>query len=308
LDALALIEWTFPGIDPALVTIPSFSVGDMTLGPFPVRWYALAYIIGIVVGWRYMLMLARRPALWSATNATSPLKTDAVDDFLFWATIGVLIGGRVGYVLFYLLPYAPEQVMSDPLTIFRLWEGGMSFHGGLIGVILALVLVARSHKVPLLSIGDAVACAAPIGLMLGRLANFINAELYGRVSDAPWAMKFPSYDWTSREWVYSGLEQARHPSQLYEAALEGAVLFIVLAVAVWVFKSLRRPGLTSGIFLIGYAAARTFVETFREPDAHIGFLDNVLPGLTMGMLLSAPMIVGGLALVLIGANRRPSAG
>jgi phosphatidylglycerol:prolipoprotein diacylglycerol transferase len=306
MQAALAAEWQFPGFDPALVTIPALTLGDFTIGPFPIRWYALSYIVGIVLAWQYMLMLSRRPRLWRADGtATSPLTPLAVDDFLFWATLGVLLGGRVGYVLFYMLPFEPDRLTSDPLTILRVWEGGMSFHGGLIGVILALIYVARLHKVPVLAIGDAVAAAAPLGLLLGRLANFINAELYGRQTDVAWAMKFPIYDWVNRAWVMPVDAVPRHPSQLYQAGMEGLALFFLLALAVWGLLSLRRPGLTAGLFLIGYGLARIIGEQFREPDVGIGFLEGIAPWMTMGILLSLPMLIAGLALVALSA-RKPS--
>ncbi|MEM6626175.1 MAG: prolipoprotein diacylglyceryl transferase [Pseudomonadota bacterium] len=292
------VEIPFPQIDPAVFTIPALSLGDLQLGPFPLRWYALAYIAGLLIGWRYANMMASRDRLWGPGG--SPLSKDDIDDFAFYAMIGVLLGGRFGYILFYQLPFEPERLTSDPLFILRMWEGGMSFHGGLIGVAIAMVLTARIRNIPLLSLADVAAVATPIGLALGRLANFINGELYGRPTDAPWAMRFPTYN--GSEWVFTGRELPVHPSQLYESALEGVVLFVVLAVAVWRFDVLKRPGLATGIFLVGYAAARTFVESFRQPDAHIGFL----PGdLTMGMLLSAPMILGG-AWLILRAQRRQS--
>ena len=294
----------FPEIDPAIFTIPGFSLGSMELGPFPLRWYALAYIVGLLLGWRYANHLVQRKSLWPQTG--SAMTKDDIDDFAFWAMVGVMAGGRFGYILFYQLPFDPGRLLEDPLFIFKTWEGGMSFHGGLIGVALAMFFVARARKIPLLSLADVAAAATPIGLFLGRIANFINAELYGRPTDAPWAMVFPER--YGDEWVYAlpdgrsvGSIVAVHPSQLYEAALEGLVLFIILAVAVWTFKALKRPGLVTGLFLLGYGLARTFVENFREPDAHIGFL----PGgfITMGMLLSAPMFIGGAWLILRSRNK-----
>ena len=291
----------FPEIDPAIFTIPGFSLGDLTLGPFPLRWYALSYIAGLLLGWRYANYIAARKTLWPA-NTGSPISKDDIDDFAFWAMVGVLIGGRLGYILFYQIPFDPGRLAEDPTFIFKMWEGGMSFHGGLLGVAGALIYTAKSRGIPLLSLADVTAAATPIGLMLGRIANFINAELYGRPTDVAWAMQFPVRDHVNNRWVYEdGLGNALgskvpvHPSQLYESALEGFVLFIVLAFAVWKGKSLTRPGLTTGLFLIGYGLARTFVENFREPDAHIGFL----PGgfITMGMLLSAPMFIGGAWLI-----------
>jgi phosphatidylglycerol---prolipoprotein diacylglyceryl transferase len=289
------MEIPFPRIDPAAFTIPlpEMALGPLQLGPFPIRWYALAYILGLLIGWWYAVRLASRPKLWGETDK-SPVSRADIDDFAFWAMIGILLGGRIGYILFYTLPYEPEKLGQDPMFVFKMWEGGMSFHGGLIGAGLAVLYTAYARKIPVLRLGDLACAAAPIGLFLGRIANFINGELYGRETDVPWAMRFPYYDWNTREWVYTGNEPLVHPSQLYEAALEGALLFAVLAVAVWKFKTLKNPGLTAGIFLIGYALARSFVENFREPDS---FVQGLPEWLTMGMLLSLPMIAIGAWLI-----------
>ena len=252
----------YPAIDPVLFAV----------GPIAIRWYSLAYIFGLIAGWRYLRVLVRgRPAV---------MKEFDVDDFLVWATIGVVLGGRLGYVLFYKFGF----YMDNPLAILQVWRGGMSFHGGLLGVAVAGYLFARRRAIPFLSFADAVACVAPIGLFLGRLANFINGELYGRPSDVPWAMVFPG-----------GGPAPRHPSQLYEAALEGIVLFAVLNV-LWRVQAVgARPGFLFGALLAGYALARAAVELFRQPDAHIGFL---AAGTTMGQWLSAPMLAVGLYLML----------
>lgn len=251
----------FPSIDPVLIQI----------GPFAIRWYALAYIVGLVVGWRYVRRLVQRPG-WQLT----PLE---IDDLLLYVTLGVVLGGRLGYVLF----YRPGYYLGDPLEALAVWHGGMSFHGGVIGVIVAMWLFGRLRHRSFLEIGDAVVCALPIGLFLGRIANFINGELFGRATDVPWAMVFPR-----------GGPAPRHPSQLYEAGLEGILLFAVLAAFAWRPRDPATAGRLGGIFLIGYALARIFVELFREPDAHLGFL---WAGLTMGQLLSLPMLAVGLALV-----------
>ncbi len=226
----------FPELSPALLTIPGFSVGDMALGPFSIRWYALAYIGGLVLGWRYAVELVKRPRLFSGKPTAT---VEQVDDAIFWVTLGVILGGRIGYVLFYQLPFQTETVLSDPLTIFKVWEGGMSFHGGLIGVALAMIWMAYSRGIPLLRLCDIAAAVTPIGLMLGRLANFINAELFGRHTDWRFGMVFPegygpggspeAYDWVRGEWIYTGAEMPRHASQLYQATLEGGVLLIGLA-------------------------------------------------------------------------------
>lgn len=257
----------FPMIDPVLVEI----------GPLAIRWYALAYIVGLLLGWRYMrAFVAKPPKAMSAQD---------VDDFFVWATLGVILGGRIGYVLFYNF----NVYSHDPLAIFRVWEGGMAFHGGLAGVIIALWLFARSRGLNFIAIGDAIAGAAPIGLFLGRLANFVNAELYGRVTDVPWAFVFPR-----------GGPLPRHPSQLYEAALEGVVLFIVLWLMSRSDAIRARTGTLSGVFLIGYALSRVIVETVREPDVQVGYL---MGGMTMGQLLSLPLLLLGVYLVV----RRPRA-
>ncbi len=251
----------FPAIDPTLVEI----------GPFAIRWYALAYIAGILLGWRYALRLC--------ASSPAPIDRRMLDDFMLWATLGIVLGGRLGYVLFYKIGY----FLYNPVEIVYVWQGGMSFHGGMLGVIVATILFARQRKIPVLALGDIIACVAPIGLFFGRLANFINGELYGRPSDVAWAMLFPRDP-----------ETPRHPSQLYEAALEGIVLFAILWF-VWTRTPLKkRPGATIGVFLMGYGAARITVELFREPDAHLGF---IMAGITMGQILSLPMILAGLFLL-----------
>ncbi len=251
----------FPAIDPVLITI----------GPFAIRWYALAYIGGLLIAWRYCRWLAVRPP--------QSVSADAFDDFLLWATLGILLGGRLGYVLF----YKPGFYLANPQEILFIWQGGMSFHGGLLGMIAAEVMFARRRGLPVLALADIVAAAAPIGLFLGRIANFINGELFGRPSEVPWAMVFPR-----------GGPQPRHPSQLYEAAIEGLVLLLVLHLMVRA-RALERRGTLAGAFLIGYAVARMLAEVFREPDAHLGFL---LGGTTMGQWLSLPLLLAGLALVV----------
>ncbi|WP_455373078.1 prolipoprotein diacylglyceryl transferase [Limibacillus halophilus] len=257
-----LFAFVFPQIDPVAVQ----------LGPFAIRWYALAYIVGLVLGWRLCRRLTKKTPAGSLTP-------EVFDDFVVWATLGVLLGGRLGYVLFYNLGYFAQ----NPLEILQVWQGGMAFHGGLLGVIAALFLFSWKRKVPLFALSDLVAAAAPIGLFFGRIANFVNGELYGRVTDAPWGMVFPG-----------GGDLPRHPSQLYEAGLEGILLFAILQLAIW-RGALARPGVVGGLFLAGYGASRAIVELFREPDAHIGFLEG---GLTMGQLLSLPMVVAGLGLAL----------
>ena len=251
----------FPAIDPILIEI----------GPFAIRWYALAYVLGLILGWRYMLRLARR-----IPGTITDLQ---VDDFLLWATLGVILGGRTGYVLF----YNPVYFFNHPLQIFAVWQGGMSFHGGLIGVITALILFCRLRGLSILRVGDLLVCAVPIGLLLGRIANFINGELFGRPSDLPWAMVFPN-----------GGPTARHPSQLYEAFGEGLILFLLLWWMAHHTRAPQRPGLMAGCFLVGYGVARSTVEFFRLPDQQMGFIYDVL---TMGQILSLPLIAAGLCLI-----------
>ena len=251
----------FPPIDPILIQV----------GPLAIRWYALAYIFGLIFGWQYVRRLVRRPG-WR-------IGPGDIDDLLLYVTLGVVIGGRVGYVLF----YRPDFYLGNPLEALAVWRGGMSFHGGLIGVVAAIALFAKLRRKPLLELADAVAAAAPIGLLLGRVANFINGELFGRVTDVPWGVIFPR-----------GGPEPRHPSQLYEAGLEGLLLFAILAWFAWRPRHPEAEGRLTGIFLIGYACARSFAELFREPDAHLGYL---LGGLTMGQLLSLPMLAVGLVLV-----------
>lgn len=258
----------YPQIDPV-----AFSIG-----PLDIRWYALAYITGILLAWWLIGRLIKRVPVFMTRKD--------LDDYVVYGTLGVILGGRLGYVLF----YKPGYFIGHPLEAFALWQGGMSFHGGMLGVILATIIFARIRKIPLLCLGDVVAVATPIGLFFGRIANFINGELWGRPSDVPWAMVFPS-----------GGPVPRHPSQLYEAFLEGIVLFAVL-FALERLGARRRPGQLVGVFLIGYGLARTIVEFFREPDAHLGFL---IGGATMGQLLSLPMILAGIAFIAY-ARRRPA--
>lgn len=256
----------YPDIDPIIFQI----------GPIIVRWYALAYIAGLMLGWRYVVMLSRRHDLWLHR---APATQDQIDNLFLWITFGVIFGGRLGYVLF----YNPSYYLDHPADILTVWHGGMAFHGGVLGVILAVIIFARKHRIALLSLGDMVAAAIPIGLLFGRLANFINSELWGRTTDLPWGVVFPN-----------GGPLPRHPSQLYEALLEGTLLFTVLWLLVWRWQSLARPGLVTGVFLTGYGTARILVELVREPDAHLGFL---VASITMGQALSAPMLLVGLGFI-----------
>jgi phosphatidylglycerol:prolipoprotein diacylglycerol transferase len=249
----------------------------ISIGPISIRWYALAYVTGLLIGWRLMMRLARRPG--------SPVTPLMVDDFLVWAILGVILGGRLGYILVYNL----DQYLREPLAILEVWHGGMSFHGGMLGVTLAIVLFARSRGVPVLALADLISPVVPIGLFFGRLANFINGELFGRPADVPWAMVFPTDE----------LQVPRHPSQLYQAGLEGIVLLALLWIVV-ASGGLRRRGLTTGTFLLGYGVARIIGEFFREPDRQLGFLWG---GATMGQLLSIPMVLAGLGLVAWSLSR-----
>jgi phosphatidylglycerol:prolipoprotein diacylglycerol transferase len=272
---MSLYAIPFPAFDPVLISF----------GPIAIRWYALAYIFGILLGWLYVRTIIKREQLW---GGPAPMTAADFDDFVLWVTLGIILGGRIGYVLF----YNPSYFVQNPWESIELWKGGMSFHGGFLGCVLAVVLFARHRGLSILSLGDLTCAGGTIGIFLGRIANFINGELWGRTTDVPWAMVFPS-----------GGPQARHPSQLYEASLEGLLLFIVLTILIS-NGALRRPGFILGAFAFGYAIARSICEFFREPDAQLGFLWG---GLTMGMLLSVPLMLAGLAL-MAAAMRRKSAG
>lgn len=263
---MSLFVIPFPAIDPVLIEI----------GPFAVRWYSLAYIAGIIFAWIYMKRLVSNQALWSGEPPITPVQ---VDDLLFWSALGVILGGRLGYVI----AYNPAAYLSDPLSILAIWTGGMSFHGGFLGVVLAVAVFCRIKGLKFLPVIDAVATGVPIGLLFGRIANFINGELFGRETDVPWAMVFPG-----------GGPVPRHPSQLYEALLEGIVLFAVIRLCTHRLFKLKQAGFISGVFALGYGASRVIVEFFRKPDDHIGFLAG---GATMGMMLSVPMIAVGLWLL-----------
>ena len=269
---MSLYVIPFPAFDPVLISF----------GPFAIRWYALAYIVGLLLGWLYARTVIKHETLWAGVPPMTPAD---FDDFVLWVTLGIILGGRIGYVLF----YNPQYFAQHPLEMIEVWNGGMSFHGGFLGCVLAVVLFARHRGIPILSLGDLTCAAATIGIFLGRLANFINGELWGRPSDVHWAMVFPS-----------GGPQPRHPSQLYEALLEGLLLFVVLTVLIR-RGALQRPGVIIGAFAFGYGIARTIGEFFREPDVQLGFLWG---GVTMGMLLSLPLILAGLVLMLVTARRK----
>jgi phosphatidylglycerol:prolipoprotein diacylglycerol transferase len=278
---MPLLALPFPAIDPVALAI----------GPITIKWYALAYIAGLIGGWYYARRLVMADSLWGVVKR--PQVVD-IDDLVVWVALGVVLGGRIGYVLFYNLP----MYIADPIEILAIRNGGMSFHGGFIGAILAFLLFARAKKLNGYTLLDIGAVVVPIGLFFGRIANFVNGELWGRVApDFPYAVVFPS-----------GGPLPRHPSQLYEAATEGLLLFIVMAIAVRRF-GFRKPGLLGGIFVLGYALARTFCEFFREPDRQLGFLfgDHLGPmggGVTMGMLLCVPMMIVGLTYIVLAATGR----
>jgi phosphatidylglycerol:prolipoprotein diacylglycerol transferase len=274
------IEWRNLGLDPVLVE----------LGPLKIRWYSLAYLAGILVGWWYLLKLLDRPG--------APMARRHADDMVFYATLGIILGGRLGYVIF----YKPAYYFSNPLDILRLWDGGMSLHGGVLGTTAGILWLARKHKLDWLRIHDYVACCAPFGLFFGRLANFVNGELYGRTTDVPWAIRFPEPTGQTINGVpvvVSGLP--RHPSQLYEAGLEGLLLFAILWFLFWKTDARYQPGKLVGAFLLVYGLSRFLVELVRQPD--VG-LEHLPWGLTMGQTLTVPMILGGAYLIATAKRRR----
>lgn len=287
----------FPDISPEIFTI--------TLGGFSLslRWYALAYLAGLILGWRLIVAMMRRPAIW---GGIPPARPEKIDDLLTWVILGVILGGRLGFVLF----YEPAYYLANPGQILQVWQGGMSFHGGFAGVIVAAWIWARANAIPVMRLADALAVVAPIGLFFGRVANFINAELWGRPTQMPWGVVFPGA--AAQDCVGVVGPCARHPSQLYEAGLEGLVLGLILLLLVRA-GGLRRPGLAFGVFLIGYGLARSFVELFRVADAQFITQDNPLGhvlggpviGLTMGQALSLPMVLVGLALIWRARSRPP---
>ncbi|HXC26792.1 MAG TPA: prolipoprotein diacylglyceryl transferase [Stellaceae bacterium] len=296
---MPLLTIPFPAIDPIAVS----------LGPFAIRWYALAYIVGLLIGWRYCLMLADR--------APQLIGRKEIDDFLVWATLGVVLGGRVGFVLFYNLPF----YIDHPLQMFELWHGGMSFHGGALGVTIAIIVFCRQRGLSIFALSDIVIEAIPIGLFFGRIANFINGELWGRMTDTAWAIIYPGGAVSANQVPPNllglcqnvtfadgspGFNCPRHPSELYEAACEGVLLFLLLLY--FEHRGVRRrPGIETGIFLIGYAIARTSGELFRQPDAQLGFLFYIGGfGVTMGQLLSIPVLIAG-AVIIWWMQREPAA-
>lgn len=263
---------TFPTIDPVAIAI----------GPLQIRWYALAYLAGILLGWAYANYIAKK----DEAKGGRPSRND-IDDFLPFMVLGVILGGRLGYVLF----YQPAYYLSHPAEILQVWNGGMSFHGGAAGVIIAIIAYSLIKKIPMLRLGDLAAVCSTFGLFFGRIANFINGELYGRATDSPWGMVFPG-----------GGEEPRHPSQLYEAALEGLLLFIILSVLMHKEWVRSRPGIVIGVFMIGYGLSRMFVELFREPDWYLGFVAGPF---TMGQLLCIPMLIAGAGFIVNALKRPP---
>lgn len=269
-SATSHLRFTDLGLSPVLLSI----------GRFDLRWYSLAYIAGILLGWWYLLRLVAQPG--------APMSRRHADDLVFYATMGIILGGRIGYILFY-----GWSMFAHPLDMLKLWDGGMSFHGGVVGTSLGLILFARANGLNWLRIHDYVACCVPFGLFFGRLANFVNGELWGRASNVSWAIVFPG-----------GGPDARHPSQLYEAGLEGIVLFAVLWFAFWRTRARYEPGKLVGLFLLGYGLARIVVEFFREPDRQFEGTIFAQWGFHMGQFLCLPMILGGLYLIATARGRR----
>ena len=277
----------FPDISPEIFSV---DIGPITLA---LRWYALAYIVGLIAGWKLIVRMISTPRLWSGAP---PLQPEAVERLLTWVVFGVILGGRLGYVIF----YQPAEFLHNPLQILRVWEGGMSFHGGFVGVAIAGIWFCKREKIAMLPLADLMAAVAPIGLFLGRLANFVNAELWGRPTDLPWGVAFPGEAAQTCGDLLTVC--ARHPSQLYEAALEGVLLFAALSYLIWRRDWLKSPGRIAGLFFAGYGVARFAVEFLRQPDAQFVTDTNPLGlylqtggyGLTAGQLLSLPMIFVGL--------------
>jgi phosphatidylglycerol:prolipoprotein diacylglycerol transferase len=275
------LDYKSLGLSPTLFTIDPFQLLGFEIGPLALRWYSLSYIAGILVAWWLLGKMAKA--------SQSPYTKPQIDDFITWATLGIILGGRTAYVLF----YNPSQYLADPLAVFRLWDGGMSFHGGVIGVVLAVFLTARAQKINGLRLLDYVATVTPVGMFFGRLANFVNGELWGRTTNARWGIIFPG----------AGPEP-RHPSQLYEAGLEGLLLFVILYTLFWRTDARLHPGRLAGCFGVGMALFRMFVEQFREPDAQLGILST---GLTMGQTLSLPLLLCGAYLLATSGRRTVAA-
>ena len=279
---------------------PDFNPVWFSIGPLDIRWYAIAYVLGIVLGWWYAARILKTERLWAPGKP--PISTVQLDDLILWITLGIILGGRFGYALFY-QPHLYGDIftganLGERLALFRLWDGGMSFHGGVIGTSIGLILFARKHKLDWLRVHDYIACVVPFGLFFGRLANFVNGELWGKPADVPWAIVF------ERTVPFDVPEPARHPSQLYEAGLEGLVLFAILWFAFWRTKARYQPGKLVGLFVLGYGVARFIVEFFREPDAQFRGTFIEATGIHMGQWLCVPMIAGGLYLILTAPGRR----
>ncbi len=296
----------FPTVSPDVFSLEIFG------WTFALKWYALAYIVGILLGWRLTVMAVRRPKIWGANGP--PMTSDQLDDLLTWMILGIIVGGRLGYVLF----YQPAYYLANPGEIPAVWQGGMAFHGGFLGVCLALMIFTRKHGIPLLPAADLIALAAPPALLLGRIANFINAELWGRPTDLPWGVIFPGEAAQSCPGPVGLIDGlcARHPSQLYEAALEGLVLLLLLIWLAFRAGAFRHPGRITGIFLLGYGISRFLIEFVRQPDAQFQSLGNPLGlalhidgiGLTMGQILTIPMILAGLGLIILGKRLQTALG
>lgn len=287
----------FPEFDPVLIS----------LGPLPIRWYALAYVAGIVLGWWYAAKLVKAERVWAPGRP--PINGVQLDDLALWITLGIILGGRLGYALFYkpvmFAQLFTGQTWGERLELFQMWTGGMSFHGGFLGVALAIVWFARKHDARLLSLGDLIAPVVPIGLFFGRMANFINGELWGRETTVPWAIRFCNDRIIETFGFCPAGDVPRHPSQLYEAGLEGLMLLGLLSLAIWKWRLLAKPGYVTGLFLLGYGLSRAALENFRQPDAG---LENLPLGLTMGMYLSIPMILAGAWLIWRAWSRPPVQG
>ena len=289
-----LLALPFPNIDPEIFAIDIFGFN------FALRWYALAYIGGLIIGWRVIVRLMKNGNVW---KDAAPMSPDNAEDLLTWLILGVILGGRLGFVLF----YQPEYYLSNPGEILKVWQGGMSFHGGFAGVITATALYSWRHKLPLWSVADAIAVASPIGLFLGRIANFIRPELWGRPTTVPWGVEFPGADCPDT-WL---LVCTRHPSQLYEAGLEGLLLGFIILWLITRYRALHFPGLITGVFFLGYGLARMFVEMYRQADAQFVSLENPFgyvitlgnAGLTPGQILSLPMVFIGIALIFWSRRR-----
>lgn len=287
---MELMAIPFPGIDPVAIDI----------GWLKVRWYGLAYLTGLTLGWLYMRRLLSNPALW---RGPAPMTPTQADDFLLWATLGTVIGGRLGFILL----YEPTAFIRAPMKVFTVWEGGMAFHGGLLGVITAIWLFSRVNRVNFLSLGDLCAAVVAIGLFFGRIANFINGEMYGRVTDVAWAVQFPyevllPADQAAHETLHAighNPLDPRHPTQLYEAFMEGIVIFFLVRYFTHRLQAFKRPGLASGVFLISYAVARIIAEYFKEWDYAQTFTTAYF---SEGMIYSLPMLALG-AYLVVRANR-----